>query len=409
MYITRKLESKIAELSASFPAIMVTGARQVGKTTLLKHMAEPNRAYVSLDTPENRLLAVEAPSAFLQKYTPPVIIDEFQYAPVLLQYIKAYVDEHKRYGDFWLTGSQSFVSMKNVSESMAGRIGIVNLHSLSRSEISGALFDEYDTEIEKLIAKQKKGSQLSRMDTYAAMLKGGMPRLHEENPPSDSDYFGAYFQTYLSRDIKDLAQVADELSFYKFMRVCASLATAMVEYSSISNKVGISVQKAKEWMSVLVSSGIVVLIPPYSTNALKRVVKSGKIYFMDMGLLCYLRGISDVSVLEKISDSGVFFENYVVSEIYKSFINSGYIPPLYYYRDANNRKEIDLIIERNMVLCPIEIKENASPGSKAARHFSALAPAQRDGLTIGQGNIICNCSDLHPIGEGIWAVPHWLV
>ncbi|MCL2009314.1 MAG: ATP-binding protein [Synergistaceae bacterium] len=409
MYIKRKLEKKVMELSASFPAVMVTGARQVGKTTLLKHLAGDDRSFVTLDIPENRIMALEAPSVFLQKYAPPVIIDEFQYAPALLQYIKAYVDERGSRGDFWLTGSQSFVSMKNVSESMAGRVGIVNLFSLSRSELTGSLFDEYETDAETLISRQAAGVPMSRGDTFSAILKGGMPRLHERQAAAFQDYFGAYFQTYLSRDIKDLAQVADELVFYKFMRVCGGLAACHVDYTNIAKKVGISVNKAKEWMSVLVSSGIAVLLQPYFNNALKRVVKAPKLYFMDTGLLCYLRGVDDAGVLEKLAESGVFFENYVVSEIYKSFVNSGRLPPLYYYRDANNRKEIDLLIERNGVLYPIEIKENVNPDRKALRHFDAIAPVADTGMTVGTGNVICGGSDLYPLGNDVWAVPHWLI
>ena len=409
MYIQRKLESKVLELSASFPAVMVTGARQVGKTTLLKHLADAGRAFVTLDIPENRIMAADAPSAFLQKYKPPVIIDEFQYAPTLLPYIKAYVDERGCPGDFWLTGSQSFVSMKNVSESMAGRVGIVNLFSLSRSEITGSLSAEYEPDVEKLISRQANSVPMDWAETYASILKGGMPSLHSKQPVAAQDYFGAYFQTYLSRDIKDLAQVADELSFYKFMRVCGGYAAAHLDYTSIANKSGITVNKAKQWMSVLISSGIAVLLPAYSNNALKRVVKTPKLYFMDTGLLCYLRGIDNAGVLEKLADSGVLFENYVLSEVYKSFANSGRIPPLFYYRDANNRKEIDLLIERNGVVYPVEIKENTSPGAKASKHFSAIAPVVEAGMSIGTGSVICSSVELHPLGHNVWAVPHWMI
>ena len=409
MYIERKLERKVIELSASFPAVMVTGARQVGKTTLLRHLANPDRAFVTLDIPENRMMAVDAPSAFLQKYAPPVTIDEFQNAPALLQYIKAYVDEHGSRGDFWLTGSQSFVSMKNISESMAGRVAVVNLPSLSRSEITGSLFGEYETDAETLMSRQKASVPMGRTDTFSAILKGGMPSLHGEQPAAFHDYFGSYFQTYLSRDVRDLAQVADELDFYKFMRVCGGLAASHVDYANIAKQIGISVNKAKEWLSVLVSSGIVALLPPYSSNALKRVVKAPKLYFMDTGLLCYLRGVDDAGVLERLADSGLIFENYVVSEIYKSFANSGRIPPLYYYRDASNRKEIDLLIERNGVLSPIEIKESFNPDRKAPRHFDAISPVKNDGMAVGTGNVICSGGDLYPLGDNVWAVPHWLI
>jgi len=191
--------------------------------------------------------------------------------------------------------------------------------------------------------------------------------------------------------------------------VCSGLATEMIDYTDISKRVGVTVNKVKEWISVLVSSGIIILLPPYYNNALKRVVKTPKMYFMDTGLLSYLRGIDAAEALEKNVESGDFFENYVVSEIYKSFTNAGKRPPLYYYRDSNNRKEIDLIIEQNGVVYPIEIKESTNPDMKAVRNFDALIPVANDKTSIGTGNVICNCSDLYPLGKDVWAVPHWLI
>jgi len=409
MYITRKLESKINDLSSAFPVVMVTGARQVGKTTMLKHIAGSDRGFVTLDIPENRIMAVKEPTAFLQRYKPPVIIDEFQYAPNLLPYIKAYVDENKNTGSFWLTGSQTFLSMKNVSESLAGRVGIVNLYSLSNNEINGTLYDEFTTSPDDLTARIQSAVPMDKQEVFASILKGGMPRLYENPDISLHDYFGSYFQTYLSRDIRDLAQVADELAFYKFMQVCAGLVTEHLDYTGIANRVGITANKAKEWVSVLISSGIMILIPPYFNDALKRVVKTPKMYFMDTGLLCYLRGIEDAAVLEKVADSGDFFENYVVTEIYKSFSNAGQRPPLYYYRDANNRKEIDLLIDRNNVLYPVEIKESTNPDKNAVRNFDAIKPVAETGMHVGTGSVICNSSDIYPLDDNNRAVPHWLI
>jgi predicted AAA+ superfamily ATPase len=409
MYIKRKIEQKLMDLAASFPVVLVTGARQVGKTTLLERLCGPDRKYVSLDVPDVRIMAKDEPVAFMAKYKPPLIIDEFQYAPNLLPYIKAYVDKHKNNGDFWLAGSQSFVSMKNVSESLAGRVGILNLFSLSRSEITGTLFSEYETDFNKLIQKQNHIIPVDKSASFSNILKGGMPQIYHGLPATIQDYFGSYFQTYLSRDIKDLAQVADELSFYKFMRICGSLATSQVDYTEISNRSDISVKKANEWISVLVSSGIIILLPPYFNNSLKRVLKTPRLYFMDTGLLCYLRGIDNAELLEKSVDCGVFFENYVVSEVYKSYVNVGKRSPLYYYRDANNRKEIDLLIEQNNTVYPIEIKVSTNPDKKAVKNFDAITPIIHSGLTIGAGNVLCNCSDIYPLGNDRWAVPHWYV
>ena len=409
MYIKRKIEQKLLDLSASFPVVIVTGARQVGKTTLLKQLSGTGRAFVSLDVPEKRIMAIEEPTSFLEKHKPPVIIDEFQYAPNLLPYIKAYVDEHKNYGDFWMTGSQNFVTMKNVSESLAGRAGILNLFSLSNSEVDGTLFDEYTTDFDELILRQKVASPMNKSEVFAKIVKGGMPHTYEGLPATLHDYFDAYFQTYLTRDIRDLSQVADELSFYRFMQVCSSLTTEQMDYTNIAKRVGITANKAKEWVSLLVSSGIIILLPPYFNNALKRVVKTPKMYFMDTGLLCYLRGIDEPSALEKNVDSGDFFENYVISEVYKSFANVGKRPPLYYYRDANNRKEIDLIIERNGVIYPVEIKESSNPDKKAVKNFDAITPAVNEKIKIGTGNVLCGGDDIYPLGDNIWAVPHWLI
>ena len=323
--------------------------------------------------------------------------------------IKAYVDEHKNHGDFWLTGSQNFVSMKNVSESLAGRVGIVNLFSLSHSELTGALFDEFTTVYDKLCVRQKFVAPMNKSEVFAQILKGGMPHIHKNLPVTLHDYFDAYFQTYLTRDIKDLAQVADELSFYKFMRVCGGLATEQADYTDISKRTGITANKVKEWISVLISSGIIILLPPYFNNALKRVVKTPRIYFMDTGLLCYLRGIDNAEALEKALDSGDFFENYVVSEVFKSFVNVGRRPPLYYYRDANNRKEIDLIIEHNGVVYPVEIKESTNPDKKTLKNFDAIAPVVTSKMKVGTGVVICNSSDIYPLGNDVWAVPHWFI
>jgi predicted AAA+ superfamily ATPase len=284
-------------------------------------------------------------------------------------------------------------------------VGIINLYSLSHSEIAGTLFDEYSTSFDELQNRMRAATPLSKQETFAKIPKGGMPRLYENFPATNYDYFSAYFQTYLSRDIKDLAQVADELSFYKFIQVCSSLAAKQVSYTEISKRVGITANKAKQWVSILVSSGIVALLQPYFSNALKRVVKTSKMYFMDTGLLCYLRGIESAETLERSADSGDIFENYVVSEIYKSFVCVGKNPPLYYYRDANNRKEIDLLIERDGIVYPIEIKESSNPDGKAAKWFDAISPLGN----VGTGNIICNSKDMYPVTQGIWAVPHWCV
>jgi hypothetical protein len=396
---------------------MLTGPRQSGKTTLLERLSATHRKYVTLDDPEDRLFAKNEPVSFLERYSPPVIIDEIQYAPELFPYIKMYVDRHKNSGDFWLTGSQMFHMMKNVSESLAGRVGIVNLFGLSNNEIFGTLFDQYTTEKDELLKRIQIAKPMTLPDVFERIFKGGMPRIYEQPNVNQEEYYSSYVQTYLSRDIKELTQVADELAFYKFLCVAAAHTGTMVNYDALAKEVEISAPTAKQWLSVLVSSGIVILIEPYHNNALKRVVKSSRMYFLDTGLAAYLTKWSSPDVLESGAMAGTFFETYVVSEIYKSFVNVGKKPPLYYYRDSNT-KEIDLIIWQDGTLYPIEIKKSSNPVG-ATKNFSVLNPVTDETnfdelskhlkMKVGTGNVICLTNNLRPIDGRNWSVPVWLI
>ena len=417
MYITRKIEAVVRNISQTFPALMVTGPRQSGKTTLLKRLREDARQYVSLDDPSDRLFAKTEPSAFLERHPPPVIIDEIQYAPELLPYIKICVDRRKANGDFWLTGSQMFHMMKNVSESLAGRVGIVNLFGLSNSEITGALFGAFTTDSRRLQERMAAAPRMAGPEVFARIRSGGMPRVYEQ-PGLDLDaYHSSYVQTYLSRDVRDLTQVADELAFYRFLCIAAARTGSMANYDAMAKEAQVSAPTAKQWLSVLVSSGVAILVEPYHNSALKRVVKSPRMYFMDTGLAAHLTRWHDAAVLESGAMAGAFFETYVVSEIYKSFVNAGQRPPLYYYRDSN-AKEIDLVIWQNGALHPIEIKKSANPIG-AAKHFHALDPAADGGnfdelsrhqkMEIGPGCVVCLANDLRPIDGKNWSVPVWLI
>ncbi len=417
MYIKRKIENTILNISSTFPVLMLTGPRQSGKTTLLNRLSEADRKYVTLDDPADRLFARNEPTAFLERYSPPVIIDEIQYAPELFSYIKMYVDQHKNNGDFWLTGSQMFHMMKNVSESLAGRVGIINLFGLSNNEITGTLFDQYTTEKDELLKRIHIAKPMTLPDVFERIFKGGMPRLYEQPNVNQEDYYSSYTQTYLSRDIRELTQVADELAFYKFLCIAAARTGSMVNYDTLAKEAEISAPTAKQWLSVLISSGIVVLIVPYHNNALKRVVKSPRMYFLDTGLAAHLTKWSSSEVLESGAMAGKFFETYVVSEIYKSFVNVGKIPPLYYYRDSNT-KEIDLIIWQDGSLYPIEIKKSSNPVG-ATKNFSVLNPVTDETnfdelskhlkMNIGTGNVICLTNNLRPIDSKNWTVPVWLI
>ena len=420
MYIKRAIENSIKKISGSFPVLLVTGPRQVGKTTLLRHLSGQERNYITLDDPEVRFLAKRDPALFMQRYAPPVIIDEIQYAPEILPYIKMSVDRSGNKGDFWLTGSQMFHMMKNVSESLAGRVGIVNLLGLSNSEINRTPSEPFTTSPERLLAKTKTARKMLLPDIYERIFRGGMPALYADDKINLETFFSSYINSYLQRDIKDLTQVADEMSFYHFLVAVAARTGKPIIYDELAKDAGISAPTAKKWLSILVSSHIVALVQPYYSNVLKRMVKMPLLHFLDMGLCAYLLKWGSAETLERGAMSGVFFESWVFSEIYKSYLNAAKEPPVFYYRDKDGR-EIDLLLFYNGTLFPVEIKKTASPGSEAVKHFKALDPAadpkrhdQFDQLgqyklEIGPGAVICMANDLLPIDRKNWYVPAWLI
>jgi predicted AAA+ superfamily ATPase len=434
MYIKRAIEDSVIKVSKTFPVLLVTGPRQVGKTTLLQKLAESGRKYVTLDDPEVRLLAKNDPALFMQRYTPPVIIDEIQYAPEILPYIKMSVDQSKRKGDFWLTGSQMFHMMKNVSESLAGRVGIINLLGLSSSEISGAASEAFTTSPERLMERLNNVKKIGLNEIYQRIFKGSMPALYNNEKDeigeiSLNTFYSSYINTYLQRDIKDLTQIADEMAFYNFMTIVAARTAKPVIYDEMAKEAGISAPTAKKWLSILASSHVVALVQPYHNNMLKRVVKSPLLHFLDLGLCAYLLKWGNAETLERGAMSGAFFESWVFSEIYKSYINEGKEPPIFYYRDKD-KKEIDILLMENGTLFPIEIKKSASPGTEATKHFKVLNPVtvpERDSdpgrfgnmefigdleqykMEIGEGAVICMANNLLPINEKNWYVPAWMI
>jgi len=420
MFYERTIEKNLRSISESFPVLLLTGPRQIGKTTLLTKMAGDNRMIVSLDNPTIRALAKSDPELFLQRYAPPVLIDEVQYAPELFDYIKVYVDKHKVNGDFWLTGSQTFHLMKRVTESLAGRVGVVRMLGLSNGEIAGTHFSPFVVEPKELVQRIKEVPSMNIGEIFARIFKGSMPRLYETDHVNCDEYFESYLETYISRDIKDLTQVADELSFLKFIGIVAARTATNVNYDALANEAGISAPTAKQWLSILVSSGLVALIPPFSNNALKRVIKAPRMYFLDTGLCAYIMRWPNSEVLERSAMDGAFFETWVVSEIYKSYINNGKRPPLYFYRDSN-KKEIDLIIHTGETVNPIEIKKSSAP-KNAIKNFSVLKPIEKEPneedvfsgaahlkTKIGTGAVICMPADIMPIDQKNWYIPAWII
>ncbi len=420
MYFERTVEAAIQKIDETFPVLIVTGPRQGGKTTLLCHMAKADRRVVSLDNPTIRAFAKRDPEMFLQRYQPPVLIDEVQYAPELFDYIKVYVDQKKQPGDFWLTGSQTFHMMKRVTESLAGRAGIVRMLGLSNSEIRGNHFPPFRVDIPALMERMTETEPMTLPEVYSRIFKGSMPRLYENEAVDPGQYYESYLETYISRDIKALSQVADETAFLNFMAVAAARTATNVNYEAIAGEVGVSAPTVKQWLSILASSGQIAFIQPYSNNALKRVIKAPRMYFLDTGLCAHLTRWSSPETLEQGAMNGQFFETWVVSEIYKSYLNAGKQPPLYFYRDSNQR-EIDLLIYQDGVLTPIEIKKGSAP-KNAVKNFDALkpieaAPSDEDifsGMAhlktaIGTGAVVCLPPDMIPVDEKNWYIPAWLI
>ncbi len=403
MYIRRAIEDSIESINKTFPVLLVTGPRQVGKTTMLKQLARPDQKYITLDHPTIRQLAKTDPGLFLDRYPPPIIIDEVQYAPELFDYIKIYVDEHKRNGDFWLTGSQTFHMMKNVTESLAGRVGIVKMSGLSNAEVRGNVTLPFEVDKDYLLSRLAEVKKMSVVEVFDRIFKGSMPRLYESPETNREEYYESYIETYISRDIRDLTQVADELNFLRFITIVAARTATNVNYETLASETGITSPTAKQWLSILVSNGLVLLIDPYFNNTLKRIIKAPRMFFLDTGLCAYLTKWNSAEALEVGAMNGQFFETWVVSELYKSYIHSGKRPPFSFYRDSNQR-EIDLILEKNNTLYPVEIKKNSAP-REAVKSFMALD----DNKTVGSGAVICMSQDVIPIDNRNWYVPAWLI
>ena len=404
MYINRLLEHVVLRANEMFPVIMVTGPRQVGKTTMLEKLAEKGRNYVSLDSPVTREMAINEPELFLQRFPPPVLIDEFQYAKELLPFIKIHVDKNRRNGDYWLTGSQMFHMMKRVSESLAGRVAVIPMQGLSISETLGVPGGAFTGDPSEWIERAKIRKPQNLKEVYRRIFNGSFPHAHSGAFDREL-FFSSYVDTYLQRDVRELTQVGDVMAFLRFMTACAARTGGLVNYAELAKDAGVSAPTAKQWLSILLTSGIITLVEPYFNNALKRIVKSPKMYFMDTGLCAYLTRWDSADTMEVSAMSGHFFETWAVSEIIKSYYNSGRRPPVFYYRDTD-QKEIDIVLEANNTLYPFEIKKSASPGRNTVRHFETLRRTKKE---IGAGGVICMTDNVYPISNNYYYVPVWLL
>lgn len=405
MYIKRHLETTIEKLSSCFKVLLVTGPRQVGKTTLLRKLADSSRTYVTMDDINVRSLAMTEPALFLQRYKPPLLIDEIQMAPKLLPYIKMYVDEQGRNGDFWLTGSQAFELMNGVSESLAGRIAVVNLLGLSYGELLARPAATFVPETEFLLQRAQDSLLLPMSDLFERIWQGSMPALNNTSERDWNCYYSSYVQTFLQRDVKELAQVNDELQFYRFLCAAASYTGSMLNYAALAKEVEITPPTAKQWLKVLAAAGLVYFLEPFAHPNLKYAVKAPKLYFTDTGLAAYLLRWSSAATLEAGAMASNFFETWVVNEIYKSFINCGQVPPLSYFRDFNT-KEIELLIETDGCVYPLAIRKSAQP-AREIKKFEILKPVTEGErpMIIGNGGVICLASDLLPVDAKNWYIP----
>ena len=405
-YIKRSLEKVVLQATKEYPVVLVSGSKQVGKTTMLKKLMEgTNRNYVSLDDLQERALAKNDPEMFLQLHKPPILIDEVQYAPELFSMIKLIVDKEHRKGDFWLTGSQIFDLMKGVQESLAGRVAVLSLSSLSQTEIYGGEDRPFQIEIEHLMKRKEGRTRADLQEIFRRIFQGSMPAIVSNEVSNNSIFYGSYLSTYIERDVRNLFDAIDSLKFLRFLTAVAARCSQMLNVNEIARDADINLKQAKDWMEILETLGIIFYLHPFSNNMLKRLVKTPKYYFYDTGLVAYLTKWSSPETLENGAMNGAILENYVVSEIRKSYLNSGKAPFMYYYRDKDAR-EIDIILEQNGELNPMEIKKSANPAPEIMRTFSVL---EKTGLKRGKGAVICMKMELLAFNQENFIIPVWLL
>ena len=387
MYINRHSEKTVQELARMFGAVLVAGPRQVGKTTMLERLTD-GMNYATLDDPILRASAEEESGTFFKDYPPPVFVDEIQKAPALFEQIKMLLDRERKKGQFFLCGSQQFRMMKGVSESLAGRIGLVTLLGFSLRESHGIAFDVPFLPTEEYFSQRKLNiANISYDEVWNTIHRGSMPELRD-NPDFDWQmFYGAYVRTYIERDVRELSEIGDTVKFTKFMVAAAASTGQLLNLSSLARDVGISQPTAERWLSILVTSNLVYLLPPYSNNITKRAIKTPKLYFLDTGLAAYLTRWNTPEVLKNGAMAGAFFESFVLSEIVKSYYNRGILElPLYFYRDKDGN-EIDLLIEENGTLYPIEMKKHADPRKRDMEAFDLID--RIPGIKRGPGGVVC--------------------
>ena len=406
-YIHRTLEQKIMDISRDYSCLLLIGPRQVGKTTMLEHLMEGSgRQKVTLDDVENRRLAQSDPALFLEMHPAPVLIDEVQYAPQLFSYIKINVDNGAAPGSYWLTGSQAFQLMELAQESLAGRTAIVHMSALSQSELYGDGTTELlSLKLENLNRRKEHLSSCNSMEMFERIWNGGMPG-HRSGRFTDRDvFYSSYIQTYINRDVSDMIPGVDKLLFADFIRAAACRVGQMLNTHDIAQDVGVSDDTAKRWLQVLEKSEVVFYLRPYSNNLLKRTVKTPKMYFFDTGLVAYLTKYSSPEILMNGALNGAILENYTVAEIRKTWLNSAKECLPHYYRDKDTN-EIDMVIETDGELHPLEIKKSTNPGTELASAFKVL---DKGSVPRGAGAILCLREEISAIDRNTFILPIWMI
>ena len=406
-YIHRTLENKILDISNDYSCLLLIGPRQVGKTTMLEHlMKDTARNKITLDDVTERRLAQSDPELFLETHPAPVLIDEVQYAPELFSYLKIRIDQGAAPGSWWLTGSQSFELMKLAQESLAGRTAIIHMSALSQSELYGTgATEQLSVSFDQLSRRKEFLSPCTAQEMYERIWHGGMPG-HRSGKFKDRDvFYSSYIQTYINRDVSDMIPGVDKLLFADFIRAAACRTGQMLNVHDIAQDVGISDDTAKRWLQVLEKSEVIFCLRPYSNNLLKRTVKTPKMYFFDTGLVAYLTRYSSPEILMNGAINGAILENYTVAEIRKTWLNSAKECLLHYYRDKDTN-EIDLVIESDGELHPLEIKKSTNPGTELASAFRLL---DKGSVPRGTGAILCLRDTLSVIDRNTFIIPIWMI
>ena len=404
MYIEREIEHALKSYLAQFKCVLVTGARQTGKTTMLRHVLGDDYAYVTLDDLNELDSALENPGTFLDSTSVPIIIDEVQLAPVLFRQAKLVVDRAEKCGQIVLTGSQTYNLMQGVGESLAGRVGILELGGLSLRELAGNRSNA--PYVPRKLPRGECPKAPGDFDLWAHIQRGSMPRLAEPDVDWHA-FYSSYVRTYLERDVRQIVNLRDQRKFRKFMVAAAARTGQLLNASDIAGDIGADVKTVQGWISVLEASGVVCILQPFWANTGKRLAKTAKLYFMDTGLACHLTGWNTPEQLKKGAMAGHMFETFVVSEVLKSHANAGRdLRSIYFYRDSRKR-EIDLVIQDGRVLHPVEVKMGANPRADAAANFACLEDLA--GYEVGFGHIVCQTESPYIVAGGVQAVPVWAI